>query len=132
MKSYAEATSRTKAFLLVVEKDWPPDALTACAVDMQGRRGRSVSRPQGKSRLQGPKRVCNNPTPAAGSTRRPFRLDPGPGNLIKPTAIISVAEMSESLPGLSDLLPATVRIARGGRPGRYRLARTQGRRLIAG
>ncbi len=54
---YAEATSRTKAFLLVVEKDWPPDALTACAVDMQGRRGRSVSRPQGKSRLQGPKRV---------------------------------------------------------------------------
>ena len=30
---HSEASSRTKAFLLAVEKDWPPDAMTACAVD---------------------------------------------------------------------------------------------------
>ena len=54
---HAEAGSRSIAFLLVAEKDWPPDAMTACAVDMHGRRGPSVSKPQVKSRSQGPKRV---------------------------------------------------------------------------
>jgi hypothetical protein len=54
---HSEAGSRTKAFLLAVEKDWPPDAMTACAVDKHGRRGPSVSKPQIKSGLQGPKRV---------------------------------------------------------------------------
>jgi hypothetical protein len=52
----AEAGSRANAFLLVVESDWPPDALTARVVDRHGRRGPSVSRPQ-KSRSKAAKRV---------------------------------------------------------------------------
>ena len=47
---HAEARSRGTALLLVVENDWPPDALTACVVDRHGRRGPSVSKPQAKSR----------------------------------------------------------------------------------
>ncbi len=50
---HAEARSRANAFLLVVDKDWPRDALTACVVDTHGRRGPSVSKPRGQDKVQG-------------------------------------------------------------------------------
>jgi hypothetical protein len=53
---HAEATSPATAFLSAVEKDWPPDALTARVVDKNGRRV-SVSKPQSKLRPRSPKRV---------------------------------------------------------------------------
>ena len=45
---HAEAGSRGMALLLVVEKDWPLDALTARVVDDHGRRGPSDSKPQAR------------------------------------------------------------------------------------
>jgi hypothetical protein len=53
---HIEAGSPANAFLLVVEKDWPPDAITARVVDEHGRRGLSVSKPQMKigRRQRGP------------------------------------------------------------------------------
>ena len=51
---HAQGRSPANAFLLVVEKDWPSDALTARVVDKHGR-GLSVSKPQFKSKPQGPK-----------------------------------------------------------------------------
>ncbi len=47
---HAEARSPANAFLLVVEKDWPPDALMARVVDDNGRCGLSVSKPPAKSK----------------------------------------------------------------------------------
>jgi hypothetical protein len=45
------------ALLLVVEKDWPLDALTARVADNHGRRGPSISKPQANSRRRGAERI---------------------------------------------------------------------------
>ena len=46
----AKARSPTAAFFLVCGHDWPPDALTACVVDKDGRLRLSVSKPQARPR----------------------------------------------------------------------------------
>ncbi len=46
----AEAGSPANAFLLVVEDDWPAEAVMANVVDKYGRRGLSVSKPRVKFR----------------------------------------------------------------------------------
>jgi hypothetical protein len=43
--THAEASCPANAFLVAVEKDWPPDAVMARVFDKHGRRGPSVSRP---------------------------------------------------------------------------------------
>ena len=55
---HVEAGSPASAFLLVVEKGWPPGSLTARVFDKYGRRGLSVSKPRAKSR---PPRLSGRP-----------------------------------------------------------------------
>ena len=54
---HAQAGSPATAFLRIIEKGWPPDALTARVVDTHGRRALSVSRPRAKSRPRGAERI---------------------------------------------------------------------------